>query len=279
MKKLAMLLIRGSGSPGFKSQEEFLNKLFKKLDRKGMPREAIEYQFLDWYTPLESQQLALLDRLEDSKTPVKGMTLRTFLLTNIADLINYRGGSVFNSTSYHEVHTAVHRDIKKLQAKVEENTPLVIIASSMGTEIINNHIWDRQHWLDKNEGKPDPFGASPFERLETLIGLFTLGNNIPIFASTYKIDDLKPINFPGKALSNQHKARSFWENIYDKNDPMGYPIKFINTHYKLSSLKDIEINVGGLLTFWNLGSHLKYWSSNRLRNHISDRIFKLWQVL
>lgn len=274
-----MLLIRGSGSPGFESQQDFLDKLFKDLERKGMPREATEYEFLDWYTPLESQQLALLDRLEDSKTPVKGMTLRTFLLTNIADLINYRGGSVFNSTSYHEVHTAVHRDIKKLQTKVEENTPLVIIASSMGTEIINNHIWDRQHWLDQHEHEPDPFGETPFERLETLIGLFTLGNNIPIFASTYKLGDLKPIYFPGKALTNQHKARSFWENIYDKNDPMGYPIKFINTHYKLSSVEDIEINVGGLLTFWNLGSHLKYWSSRRLRKHIAHRIHKLWEVL
>ena len=274
-----MLLIRGSGSPGFESQEDFLDKLFKDLERQGMPRKAVEYEFLDWYKPLESQQLELLDRLGESTTPVKGMTLRKFLLTNIADLINYRGGSVFNSISYMEVHKAVHKNIKDLQSRVPENCPLVIIASSMGTEIINNHIWDRQHWLDKHEHEPDPLGATPFERLETLIGFFTLGNNIPIFASTYKIDDLQPIDFPGKALTNQHKAHSFWENIYDKNDPMGYPIKFINQHYKLAPIKDIEINVGGLLTFWNLGSHLKYWSSNRLRKHIGERIHKLWEVL
>jgi len=279
MKKLAMLLIRGSGSPGFESQEEFLDNFFKQLERKGMPRKAIEYEFLDWYSPLESQQLELLERLEKSQTPVKGISLRKFLLTNISDLINYRGGSVFNSISYHEVHKAVHKNIKSLQARVSEDTPLVIIASSMGTEIINNHIWDRQRWPEKHQNEPDPFGETPFERLETLIGFFTLGNNIPIFASTYKIDDLQPIDFPGKALTNQHKARSFWENIYDKNDPMGYPIKFINMHYKLSSLKDMEINVGGLLTFWNLGSHLKYWSSNRLRKHITNRIYELWEVL
>lgn len=278
MKKLALLLCRGSGSPGFKNQEEFLDKFFEDLDKNGVPKQAIEVGFVDWYDRLEIEQRKLMARIQE-KTNVKGIKLRQFLLTNISDLINYRGGQTFTSDSYHQTHSAVYKGIKELQSRVDEDTTLCIIASSMGTEIINNHIWDRQKWESKNPRQSDEFGNTPFEKMETLMGLFTIGNNIPIFASAYKLEDLRPISFPGKQLSETQKANSIWENIYDKNDPMGYPIKFINEHYAKAKTTDVEMNVGGLLSFWNLASHLKYWDSRRLRKHLALRISKIYKAL
>ena len=278
MKKLALLVSRGSGSPGFENQQDFLDKLFKYLSKYEVPREVFEVGFVDWYDHLELQQTKLVELIK-TKTDVKGIKLREFLLTNISDLINYRGGHSFESNSYQKTHEAVYQSIKDLQGRVTPTTPLCIIASSMATEILNNHIWDRQNWSKKHEYAPDPFGTTPFEKMETLMGLFTIGNNIPIFASTYKLEDLRPISFPGISLSHDHKAHSIWENIYDKNDPMGYPIKFLNKHYKTANTTDAQINVGGLFTSWNLVSHLKYWDSRRLRKHIARRLSAIYQAL
>ncbi len=36
-KKLGILVIRGSGETGFKKQEKFLGKIYKKLDKEGFP--------------------------------------------------------------------------------------------------------------------------------------------------------------------------------------------------------------------------------------------------
>lgn len=278
MKKLALLLSRGSGSPGFEKQQEFLKKLYKDLEKLNVPKNALELGYINWYERLEDQQQELVKRIKE-RTNVKGIKLREFLLTNISDLINYRGGHSFESDSYHKTHEAVFASIQDLQSRVSEDTPLCIIASSMGTEIINNHIWDRQTWKSKHDFAPDPFGSTQFEKMETLIGLFTIGNNIPIFASAYKLDDLRPISFPGNGLSDAYKTHGVWENIYDKNDPMGYPIKFINEHYQKAKTKDVQFNVGGLLTSWNLASHLKYWDSRKLRKHLAIRLADLWKAL
>lgn len=278
MKKLALLISRGSGSPGFDSQKKFLEKFYRDLEKNDMPQNALEVGFIDWYERLENEQEKLVELIE-KKTDVKGLALRKFLLTNIADLINYRGGHSFDSNAYKKTHEAVYNSISEMQSRVDENAPLCILASSMGTEIINNHIWDRQQWGLKNPDTTDPFASTPFEKMQTLMGLFTLGNNIPIFASAYKIEDLKPISFPGIALSNNHKAHSLWENIYDKHDPMGYPIKFINNNYRHANVQDVQMNVGGLLTGWNLSSHLRYWNSRRLRKHLARKISDVWKAL
>ena len=154
-----------------------------------------------------------------------------------------------------------------LKNELAENAPLIILAASMGTEIISNYIWDRQHATD-----PDPFGNSPFERFETLTGLFTLGNNFPIFAAAHDIDAMEPITFPPPNLAPELSAKAVWENYYDKNDSMGYPIRALNPKYAAANVKDIQINVGNLLTFWNLLSHFGYWRSRKLAKRIAGYI-------
>jgi hypothetical protein len=137
----------------------------------------------------------------------------------------------------------------------------------MGTEIISNYIWDRQH-----AGSTDPFGSTAFERFETLTGLFTFGNNFPIFAAAHDIDAMEPITFPSPHLAPDLLAKAVWENYYDKNDSMGYPIKALNEKYAAARLTDIQINVGSPLTSWNLFSHFGYWRSRKLASRIADYI-------
>lgn len=264
-KKLGLLMIRGSGESGFKRQEYFIEKLEKDLARRGMDMSQIAYEAADWYAPLQVQQKSVLDRMKAKNIKLRSRLTRNLIITNIGDLINYGGKPNAPSFAYHDTHKLVHESILKLKGQLPENAPLVILASSMGTEIINNYIWDRQ----KAEGS-DPLGASPFERFETLVGLFTMGSNLPIFASSHLIDSLEPIAFPPPGLSPELLPKAVWNNYYDKNDSMGYPIKALNKKYAESVVIDIQINTGGILTSWNLLSHFGYWKSKKLVKEIGS---------
>ncbi|MEN8203966.1 MAG: hypothetical protein ABFS28_15310 [Bacteroidota bacterium] len=266
-KTLGILMIRGSGESGFKRQDVFLERLEKDLSGRGLDMSQIAYELADWYAPLQTQQESVLDRMKAKKIKLKSRLTRDLIITNIGDLINYGGKPNAPSHAYEETHKLVHESILKLKNKLPENAPLVILASSMGTEIINNYIWDRQ----KADGS-DPFGASPFERFETLVGLFTFGSNLPIFASSHLIDSLEPIAFPPPGLLPELLPKAVWRNYYDKNDSMGYPIKALNEKYGKLKVTDIQINTGGILMSWNLLSHFGYWKSKKLVKEIADYI-------
>lgn len=272
MEKLGILVIRGSGSTGFKRQEKFISKVNHRLGKKGIDISSIVYEYIDWYNPLESQQELLLDRMfNHPELKLKSKLLRKFLITNITDLINYGGKTNMPEYAYVETHKKVHEAVHRLKDKLPEDAPMVILASSMGSEIINNYMWDRQQTVGD-----DLFGMSPFERFERLVGLFTMGNNIPIFSSSNKLEDLCPIEFPVVEMSDDLKKLAVWENYYDKNDPLGYPIKFINEKYANANVTDIQIGVGNILSFWNILSHFGYWTSKKLQRRVAEFIEMLF---
>lgn len=269
MKQLGVLLIRGSGDSGFKRQEKFIERLNKRLRKKNIDPDTIHYTIVDWYAPLQEQQDKLMERLfTAADIKVKSRLIRKLLLSNIADLITYGGKpDRGDGKAYKEIHKLVHKSIIELRNQLPGDAPLIIMASSMGTEIINDYILDRQ----RNEAA-DPFTGSSFEKFESLVGLFTFGNNIPIFAASFDIDTLKPIQFPMPGLADKYKEIAVWENYYDKNDPLGYPIKFINQHYANANVTDIQLGVGNPLSSWNILSHFGFWTSNKVEKRIGEYI-------
>ena len=266
-KLIGLLLIRGSGESGFQRQKGFMERLAKDLAKRDIDSNLIQHEYVDWYGPLQESQKSILERIEEKGIKLKSRFTRNLIITNIGDLINYGGKPNLPSNTYEETHKLVHKSIVELKNKLDDNAPLVILASSMGTEIINNYIWDRQ----KADGS-DPLGNSPFERFDTLVGLFTFGSNLPIFASSHDIDALVPIAFPSPNLAPELLPKAIWENYYDKNDSMGYPIKAINSNYSNANVVDIQINTGGVLTSWNLLSHFGYWKSRKLVKRIGKYI-------
>ena len=275
MEKLGILVIRGSGGTGFARLKKFINKLNHLLSRKGIHTNQIVYEYIDWYEPLQTQQELLLERMNaNPEFKLKSKSIRKLLLANIADLINYGGKPNLPDQAYEKTHMLVYNSILNLESQLEENAPLIILASSMGTEIMNNYIWDRQH-----SGKSDQFSLTSFQRFETLVGLFTFGNNIPIFSSSSTIDDLTPIVFPMPKALPKWRDMAVWENYFDKNDPLGYPIKFINEDYALANVRDIQIGVGNILSFWNLLSHFGYWTSRKLQKRISEFIVEVFEEI
>ncbi len=263
-KKLGLLVIRGSGESGFKRQESFVKRVIKTLEKKGIDTNQIQVQYIDWYTYLHDQQGKILERVLNASTKIKAKTLRKLVLTNIGDLINYGGIPNLPVQNYEKTHQAVHESILKLKGELEENAPVILVASSFGVEIMNNYIWDRQH-----APANDPLGASAFERLETMVGYFMFGSTLAIFASSNDVDSLQPITFPSPNLDDKLKSIAMWESYYDKNDPLGYPVKPINANYEACNLAEFQINVGNPLTSWNIVSHFGYWKSGKLVKQIA----------
>ncbi|MEZ5071444.1 MAG: hypothetical protein R2751_10860, partial [Bacteroidales bacterium] len=169
---------------------------------------------------------------------------------------------------YDATHRQVQQSLALLGQDLEEGAPVVVVAASMGTEIMNDYILDRQRRT--REGTPDPLGQSPVERLDTLTGLFTFGSNLAIFAASLPIDEMRPIEFPPSALADKYRPVAVWENYYDRHDSMGFPVKPLNLQFQnLHSLRDIHINTGGPLLSWNLFSHFGYWRSRKLVKRIA----------
>jgi hypothetical protein len=273
-KKLGLLVIRGSGESGFKRPEKLLKKIFRKLDQKGVSTGQLHHEMVDWYEPLQKRQEIVLGRMFAADIKIKARKTRRLIITNIGDLINYGGKPNMPGKGYEDTHKQVHKSMLALKTNLMDNAPLIILAASMGTEIINDYIWDRQHATGD-----DPFGNSAFERFETLTGLFTFGHNIPIFAASHEIDSLEPITFPPPNLEARLSGKAVWHNYYDKNDPMGYPIKPLNSNYAGAIVEDIQINVGNPLISWNLFSHFGYWRSGKLAKIISNYIEDVLSVL
>ena len=157
-----------------------------------------------------------------------------------------------------------------MKDNLEDGAPLVIIASSLGAEIISNYICDRQL-----QSAPDPLGKTPFERMETLTGIFMFGNNSAIYIAAYEINEIKPFRFPSEHLADNYKSIAYWGNFYDRDDPLGYPLKPINQYYRDMVTEDVQIKAGNLLTSWNAASHLGYWKSGKLRKRVAVYLKKL----
>ncbi len=263
-KKLGILLVHGSGATHYKLLDKFTLNLQKRIHQLCGLEKQVKTLAVDWHPAVQTYQENLWTRLDTPEHSLRFKGLRKFVLYTISDNVAYTGYSDENNTAYKAIHGLIHEYVLQLKEDLEDNAPLFIIASSLGTVIASNYIWDRQ-----NPKSEDKLGASAFERMETLSGLYTFGNNMPIYLGSYDVDKLEAIRFPAPAMPAYLRPFARWENIYSKRDPMGYPLKTINDTYLQAVTEDLQMNVGGLLTFWNPAAHIRYWSSKKIQKRIA----------
>jgi hypothetical protein len=269
-KKLGIFLIRGGGKEGSEEQEKFVEKLNKILTQKDIDMQ-IHYEYANWYGPTQRRQEELLRRFFNSGQHIKAKGLRRFILFLVSDIVAYVGEPNRTSSAYNDTHAQIHNSVMNLKAALMEGAPLLVIASSLGTEIISNYIYDRQ-----NPKGTDPLGSTAFERMETLTGIFMFGNINSIYLPAYDLDQLKPFQFPPLQLADKLRQVAFWGNIFDKNDPMGYPLKPVNASYNAMVTEDIQINSGGWLFSWNAASHLGYWKEKKILKIFAAYVVKVF---
>jgi hypothetical protein len=268
-KKLGVLVVHGMGDHKKDYSESLKSRLKKVLNDFS----EVHYEECWWQPVLNKRERQMWNDMRSS-ADLDYTKLRRFVINALGDAVAYQGPPGKPSEVYYKIHEVVFKSIKNLEQNLEQNAPLAIICSSLGTVIMSNYIWDRQ-----NQGENDEFGTTPFQKIKTHCAFYTMGSNIPLFTLQFKKVDVECIDFPGEGLSDSIKSKSVWKNIFDKDDILGYPLKKLSYAYKQSKVEDIELNIGGIITNWNPASHMKYYDDKDTARIIGNDLRNILNAL
>lgn len=268
--KLAVAIIHGIGTQPAQFNSDgyhiFAQGLISQLRlRLGNEAEQVAFQSLYWADVLDDREFAYLENLKAE--PVTWRWLRRAVTLFLGDASGYRKVSEAYDTTYQQVHQTVHQGLQALRAKVDADTPLVVLAHSLGGHIFSNYAWDQQQ-LNATPSCP----LDPFLGLETLAGLITFGCNIPLF--TFAYNPVLPIRFPGNCLSPTVRERARWLNLYAPADVLGYPLRPL-PNYADVVYEDRAMAVGPWYKRHTPLSHMEYWNDARFHAYVADYLHQL----
>lgn len=250
--KVGVLIIHGMGS----QDEHFADGLIAKLSsRLGDKAASACFQPVFWAPVLSARQKAIWDNLS-AKNDLDWVKLRKFFLSAFGDAAAYRYMPGESKSTYYQIHKEVHKGLTVLANRLGSlDKPLVVCAHSLGSVIMSDYIWDRQHDRDV-----DKYGDTAFTKMESLAGFITFGSNIPLFVLS--CDPIECITFPPEKLSSELVDKARWLNFFDSDNILGWPLKELSDSYGKAVTEDKEIDVGGILTSWNPVSHSDYWEDD-----------------
>ena len=263
-KDVAIITLHGMGDYKPNYYAGLKSKLAKELDSdwSRVAFEAVQYQPI-----LQNNQNDIWQRM--NRYPLDGSILRRFLLFGFSDagsLEHSARSSV--SDQYIKVQKAILQALDKLYVELQSHDkPVIIIAQSLGCQVISNYIWDAQRSLGIF-AELEPEGSESlkaFRRLHSCIHLLTTGCNIPMFVAG--LDPINPIEKPNNDFT--------WHNYFDRDDVLGWPLSPLSDPYE-DLVTDHEINAGGIFSSWNPWSHGKYWTD---KDVVKPLIKKIRSVL
>lgn len=170
----------------------------------------------------------------------------TFASEYIGDILAYR-----NKIVYKEIHDHILTKINALNTKppFEEIT---FVAHSLGTVITSDFIYDRQ----KEKGISHPHLI--------FTNFFSMGSPLALFSLHYGRELFKsPLRIESKF--------GRWINIFDRDDPIAYPLKNLNESYNNVVTKDWAVNTGlfGI-------AHLHYFNNEIIADKIGKKLALDW---
>lgn len=278
-KEIAILTFHGMGKNKRDYADDLKEELADELGKGSWAQVHFEPIFFqDIFQPNQDRVMR-----EMKKEEIDWITLREFLLFGFSDAAGLERKASANNSPYEKVQKKIFKALDcSYFALGSQFKPVIIVAQSLGGQVISNYIWDSQAKNPKQgiwkDGQPDNVTkGSPqdrFRRLKSLKFLFTTGCNIPIFLAGFQKDQIKAISTSGKGYNFT------WHNYYDRDDVLGWPLKPLNLSYKKAVFEDKEINAGGgffksLATGWNPFSHGNYWEDSDFIKPLSKKINSL----
>ena len=254
MAKLAVLAIHGIGT----TRRGYSKKLETHLRRAVGKRVSDELCFveIDYQKHLQGNQEGLWRRVRNG---LRWTLLRRFLLFYFGDA----AAVLYNSREPDSVYLQVQRSIYEAAAGAlgrleSSDCPVVIIAQSLGCQIVSSYLWDAQRdkglWATRSaEGlESEASRSDAFLKLATTRYFLTTGCNIPLIVSG--LTKVVPIDKPNEYFR--------WLNYYDRDDPLGWPLAPLYSYESASARpEDVVVSVGNVFTGWNPLCHGAYWTS------------------
>jgi hypothetical protein len=254
-KKIGVLFVHGMGAIQDDFAHDAIQQLRERISGRGLNHDEVAWETVYWAPTLASQESRVWGELS-ADHELNWAKLRRFFINAFGNTSSYQTTHAHPGSCYSKIHDKVHEAIRALRGKLGgEDKPLVVMAHSLGSVIMSNYIWDRQKGRDQER-----YGATPFERMETLAGLVTLGSTIPLV--NLAVDPVTAIEFPPTGLPEKVRKKAKWLNLYDSDDVLGWPLKPLSQSYADAVNEDIEVSVGNILTSWNPANHAAYWTND-----------------
>lgn len=210
---------------------------------------------------LQQRQTEYLKKIEPK---LRWDSFRKFVLYNLADAASYRWlGSSHEPGAYQKIHAQIDKVMSELEGDIEPGAPVIILGYSLGCYIITNHIWDHHKGAGVIHEGDTP---SSFRAMKQVAALMTFGCNIPVFSFAHAGNSISAISAPNTELPEVLQRETWWENYYDRDDILAYPLGVIEGDYSrlvdTKQLVERQINAGGLISGATPLSHVKYWTDD-----------------
>ena len=285
--KVVLLPIHGQG----KTPRTFADRLEGRL--RVMLGEDLWAQLhvapLYYQDVLQDHQDELWER---SKRGLRWRWLRRLFLFGFSDAAALERVASRKGSPYHRVQQVIRETLLSVYGEAGRPIPVVVIAQSLGCQVISNYVWDAQkaarkadddkaepvtrgiwRWDGQTEETQNENGAPGEERgfvqFRSLKFLYTTGCNIPIFLAGFPRDERVPFH------TRDHGYQLVWKNFYSRFDPLGWPLRPLSTAYKGAVDVDRRVGVGGVLRSWNPGSHGRYWTDEDVVAPLADDLLAL----
>lgn len=260
-KQIAIVTIPGIGT----KEEGFDDQLRKNVERFTR-KTALEGQYTFYNcrpfneTGIDRIQDQNFSRINANKILKGPVYLRKLVYDAFGDAVLFERNSSKENSNYHLLHKHIRDIIEQVNKDMQQydNFELVMVVSSMGVQMLSTYIWDADH----RQGIFENEAATSKNNLRNLRYLSTIGCNLPLFVSGSKEEETRAFD--------KRNDQFEWENFYDKNDVLGYPLQGLSASYN-DLVTDHSINVG-----ITLFSHLRYWKSKRYARALSNKLISIY---
>ena len=230
-KRLIVIPIHGMGDTPRNYDTKLKTALRKRFN-------ASEWNAIDWRSVyyqdvLQKNQQRMLDAMR-AGAKLDWIKLRRFLLFGFSDAAALGDEPHKPNSAYQQIQQRVQSTLEAAFNAHGRGLPILMVAHSLGAHVLSTYIWDaQQNKVDRGVFRTglatSPGGRSArekFLRLKTLRCLITTGCNIPIFIAGLAKSQIKPI------VVDKRGWKIRWENYYDADDVLGWPLKPICPAYR-----------------------------------------------
>lgn len=274
MQEVIVLAIHGMGD----TKEDFADDLKERLaDRLDDAWSKVYFDRIYYQGVFQKNEERVMEAM--SEVPLDGLALREFVLYGFSDATGLEREAEKANRPYQQVQSIIRGALRRAYEFLGGPRPVVLIAQSLGCQVMSNYLWDAQKRSPRRGVWRAPrtrrgTRLDDFLRLKDLRYFYTTGCNIPIFLAGFPQEDIRAV----KVGSGGYSFR--WKNYYDADDVLGWPLKPLSPSYAQAVQADVPVNAGGSLLGhlthgWNTLSHLRYWQDGEVLDPLAADIESL----
>ena len=264
MKKIIILPVHGMGVTEMNYAEGLRTNLSKKLGPKLW--QSVYFHPIFYQDLIQHHQNRVWGDMSNAPGGLDWKKLRQFMLFSFSDAATLEHQSGSPTSAYVRAQERIRTLLLDLLSNPEitPSTPVMLLPHSLGAQVLSNYIWDSSRdkgiWSLKPLTLPE--AQIDFLKLKTLHHISTAGCNIPLFVAG--LPTIQPIDKPPTDFT--------WDNYYDPDDALGWPLKPLSAEYDERVRKDISMNSGGFFTSWTPFSHTSYWKDKDFLTPVAKMI-------